>query len=186
MQPAIYPALPQDDPASRLAASARGWHSIQLAVLGFIGLCGVLQTGADAPGPGWVESLATVLSVSSLAVAGLATYLVGRVAYPLYTGPALAGPQQVEAASRQLRSGIRVTFAAVGLLAVGGASGWWPAESGATGGEALVEVRSGDGGRLCGQLLDGGPADVVRISTDEGAVLIRLSSIASIRPVGTC
>jgi hypothetical protein len=32
------------DRLQELSASARGWHTIQMAVLGFIGICGVLRT----------------------------------------------------------------------------------------------------------------------------------------------
>ncbi len=31
------------DAMQRLSASAQGWHTIQLAVLGFMGICGVLR-----------------------------------------------------------------------------------------------------------------------------------------------
>src|SRR3712207_8556040 len=37
------PAGAQTGRLDELRASARGWHGVQLAVLGFIGLCGVLQ-----------------------------------------------------------------------------------------------------------------------------------------------
>ena len=38
----------------RLQTSARGWHGVQLAVLGFIGLCGALHDAGSATGPPWV------------------------------------------------------------------------------------------------------------------------------------
>ncbi|MFD0597018.1 hypothetical protein ACFQZ4_36105 [Catellatospora coxensis] len=45
------------DPLAKLIDSARGWHGVQLGVLGFIGFCGVLKMGAQAPAPtgcsGW-------------------------------------------------------------------------------------------------------------------------------------
>ena len=39
------------DRLTELRNSARGWHGVQLAVLGFIGLCGVLQSGAADDNP---------------------------------------------------------------------------------------------------------------------------------------
>jgi hypothetical protein len=40
-----------DGRLAELRTSARGWHGVQLAVLGFIGLCAVLQGQADSPAP---------------------------------------------------------------------------------------------------------------------------------------
>src|SRR4051794_25930787 len=66
-----------------LRASARGWQGVQLAVLGFIGLCGVL-TQEKPSTPTAIQALAGVLALVALAVACLGTYLVGRAAWPLY------------------------------------------------------------------------------------------------------
>jgi CHASE2 domain-containing sensor protein len=74
-------------PADRLeglSASARGWHTIQMAVLGFIGICGVLRT-TDSPAPRTVQLVAAALAVAALAAASLAVFSVGRVAYPSMT-----------------------------------------------------------------------------------------------------
>jgi uncharacterized protein involved in cysteine biosynthesis len=66
-----------------LRASARGWHGVQLAVIGFIGLCGVLK-GGRPDNPMWLQVLSVVLIFVALALACAATYLVARVAGPLY------------------------------------------------------------------------------------------------------
>src|SRR3954468_11728104 len=66
-----------------LRSSAKGWHGVQLAVLGFIGFCGVLK-GEGSTAPHWMEALAGILVRVSLGVALLAPYLVGRAAWPLY------------------------------------------------------------------------------------------------------
>src|SRR3954471_8538074 len=68
---------------AELRTSARGWHGVQLAVLGFIGLCGVLQQQRSNE-PQVVQVLAATAALVALAVACLATYLVGRAAWPLY------------------------------------------------------------------------------------------------------
>ena len=60
-----------------LSASARGWHTIQMAVLGFIGICGVLRTTGSSPAPRAVEWLAAALAVAALVVACLAVSLSG-------------------------------------------------------------------------------------------------------------
>lgn len=97
---------------AELSASARGWHTIQMAVLGFIGICGVLRT-AGSPALRAVEWLAAALAVGALAVACLAIFTVGRVAYPVTaaTGDASAVPGIGHAAAR-LRAGIRLTIVA--------------------------------------------------------------------------
>jgi len=82
------------DRLERLSSSARGWHTIQMAVLGFIGICGILRTGSGAA-PRAVQWLAAALAVAALAVACAAIFMVGRVAYPVsdatdgLTAPAL-------------------------------------------------------------------------------------------------
>src|SRR3954452_22818063 len=83
-----------EDPATsrleQLRASAKGWHTIQLAVVGFIGFCGVLK-GEGSTAPHWMEVLAGIVVLVSLGAALFATYLVGRAAGPLY-GPRAAAP----------------------------------------------------------------------------------------------
>ena len=57
-----------EGPSSRLAelrVSARGWHSIQLAVIGFIGFCGVLQNGRP-DNPTWLQVWAGILVLVAL------------------------------------------------------------------------------------------------------------------------
>src|SRR5919108_1591621 len=95
--------------------SARGWHQIQLAVLGFVGLCGVLQRGRP-DNPMWLQTLAGLLVVGALIAAVVAIFIVGRVAWPPAGVPARsAGP---------LRAGILLTFVALGILALRAASMW--------------------------------------------------------------
>lgn len=172
---------------TRLAASARGWHSIQLAVLGFIGVCGVLRTGGGGDQPSWLQWLAGLLALLALLLAALATYLVGRVAHPLYGGgSALAGgAQRVEVVSGQLRSGIRVTFLAVGAIAIAAVSAWWPSEPGVGSAGATVAVQAVNGERICGTLIDG-PVGTVRLHTAQGQVSIRFADLAAIRAVDGC
>ena len=70
-------------PLAALQSSARGWHGIQLAVLGFIGLCGVLQGNAGTDNPEWVRDIAAVLVLGSLVLACVAVAMVGTVAWPV-------------------------------------------------------------------------------------------------------
>ena len=69
------------DGVADLRDSARGWHQIQLAVLGFVGLCGVLQRGRPE-NPSWLQTLALLLIVAALVTALAAVFVVGRVAWP--------------------------------------------------------------------------------------------------------
>jgi hypothetical protein len=97
-------ATPADGAAGRLAelsASARGWHTIQMAVLGFIGICGVLRT-TDSPAPRAIQWLAAALAVAALAAASLAIFSVGRVANrTLFPVPEPAAPQRGTAPKAQ-------------------------------------------------------------------------------------
>jgi hypothetical protein len=168
-----------------LRASARGWHGVQLAVLGFIGLCGVLEPG-DASAPRWLQILSGVAVLIALGLACLATYLVGRAAWPLY-GPHRNEPrpddaEEIALASRRVRTGLALTFAAVALLALASALAWWP-ESKTMG--AQVEVQAADGA-WCGRLAGGGGATLDVVTSDQGTVRVPLESLTALRPVAAC
>ena len=96
-----------------------------MAVLGFIGICGVLRT-TGSPAPRAVQWLAAALAVAALAAASLAIFTVGRVAYPVDDAAdgASALPSAGQAAAR-LRAGIRLTIVAVILAVIAALSGWW-------------------------------------------------------------
>ena len=181
-----------EDRLSELRASAKGWHGVQMAVLGFIGLCGVLQRD-DGDDPTWLQVWALLFAIRALATALYAIILVGRAAWPLY-GPQPDLPSQADAdyasrvrtASRQLSRGLALTFVSVALLALGTASAWWPsdtASSSATGG--LVEVRANSGQTVCGELAEAGDGEL-RIVSGEGPVTVSLQAVGSVRPVDTC
>ena len=87
---AAHTAAAPADRLEKLSTSARGWHTIQMAVLGFIGICGVLRT-ASSPAPRAVQWLAAALAVAALAAACVAIFTVGRVAYPVSDGTDGAG-----------------------------------------------------------------------------------------------
>ena len=137
-----------EEQPSRLAelrSSARGWHDVQLAVIGFIGLCGVLQ-GGRPDNPMWLQVFAGLLAIVALVLACAATFLVARVAWPLYGGrepPVTDEAAAVERDGRRIKRGLVLTFAAVAVLALGTATGWWPQEeTGGGGGGGLVTVES--------------------------------------------
>lgn len=176
-----------DDAALRVAdlrASAKGWHGVQLGVLGFIGLCGVLQDAASAPR--WIQVLAGLLVLAALALACLATALVAMVAWPVYRPSDPAEPTGVdpELVARRLRRGISLTFVAVVVLAVAATSSWWPEPSaGGTGGSA-VEVTTQQGS-ACGDLR-AGTDGALTLETAEGAVSVPVDQVVSVRPVASC
>jgi hypothetical protein len=120
------------DRLAELRASAKGWHGVQLAALGFIGLCGVIQTG-DSTNPWSLQVMSGILVVVALVLACAGIYLVGRAAWPLYGGesPAVAGDEAAtELTSRQLTRGLVLTFLSIAALALASAASWWPQEQG--------------------------------------------------------
>ena len=123
-----------DQSSSRIAtlrASARGWHGVQLAVLGFIGLCGVLQRDAGAGNPHWLQLLAGLLVLGAFGLACVATVLVALAAWPVYAPRPHDADEDTEvtSTSRRLRTGITLTYVAVAILALATSSSWWPSES---------------------------------------------------------
>jgi hypothetical protein len=71
------------DRLAELRASAKGWHGIQLAALGFIGLCGVIQTG-ESSNPWALQVMSGILVLVAFVLACAGIWLVGRAAWPLY------------------------------------------------------------------------------------------------------
>jgi hypothetical protein len=165
---------------AELRSSAKGWHGVQIAVLGFIGLCGVLQS-PSAGEPKWVQSYALVLVLVALALALVATWLVGRAAWPLY-GADERGVETIAATGRRLRRGVALTFASVALTALAAASGWWPVDTGET--ATTVELRSGDQA-WCGTL-ESGPPGGVTVRTGGGRVSVSLADLTALEPVSAC
>ncbi|MGW0748526.1 hypothetical protein [Streptomyces sp. NPDC002587] len=187
---------PTPDPQSantgaQVQASARGWHTVQLAVFGFIGICGVLKSGGSSPAPKGIEEVAGVLVLVALAVACCATYLVARVAWPVPGSAAdagAAGKAGADRAARRLRWGLMLTFLAVVLVATAAASSWWPtppaapAPPAAMGQFVQVETLAGT---VCGTLASGGEGSV-RLQTQGQSVDVALSRIASLNPASAC
>jgi hypothetical protein len=144
MEPAERATTPlpisPSDPLKELTASARGWHTTQMAVLGFTGLCGVLRT-VGSPAPRAIQVLAAALAVIAVAVACVAIFLVGQIAYPVSArtyGPEAA--QGLARARTRLRTGIRMTVAALLIASIAGLSGWWPAHTPATAASAVERI----------------------------------------------
>jgi len=171
-------AVTPGDRLERLSASARGWHTIQMAVLGFIGICGILRTTSSSA-PRAVQWLAGALAVAALAVACMAIFTVGRVAYPV--GDALDGDRAAVGAADRLRSGIRLTVIALILAVVAALSGWWPSPAG----NSAVAVTGTTGQAWCGPLVSG-PADAISVRTASGIISVPAQAIAQVSPVGRC
>jgi hypothetical protein len=179
------------DSSSRLVelrGSAKGWHGVQLAVLGFIGLCGVLQGAAGQDGPHWLQVLAGVLVVIALVLACSATALVATAAWPVHEiedglSTGADAEQALHHTARRLRLGIIITFVAVVFLALGATSSWWPQEED-TAGAALVEVTTGQGS-ACGQLRDGDPGTIA-VESSGRLVVIATSDVVRLREVSSC
>lgn len=183
-------AAPQDRLAE-LRASAKGWHGVQLAALGFIGLCGVIQTG-DSTDPWALQVISGILVLVAFVLACAGISLVGRAAWPLYGGggePSAADQGAVAQTSRLLTRGLLLTFLSVAAVALATTASWWPKEDGGGadgGGAAQVRVQTTDGRSACGELSAAPQAGTLRVRADSQPVDVALSSLASVVPVGSC
>jgi hypothetical protein len=171
-------AVAPGDRLEKLSASARGWHTIQMAVLGFIGICGILRT-TSSTAPRAIQWLAAALAIAALAVACMAIFTVGRVAYPV--GDALEGDRAVPGGTARLRAGIRLTIIALILAVIAALSGWWPSPAS----NPAVAVTGTTGQAWCGPLVSG-PADAISVRTASGTITVPTQVIAQVSPVGRC
>lgn len=177
------------DRLAELRSSAKGWHGVQLAALGFIGLCGVLKTDAGAD-PWALQLIAGFLVLAAFVVACLGIMQVGRAAWPLY-GPepppaARADQLAVERASRQLTSGLALTFCSIALLAGATATAWVPrGDDGGDAPTAVVQVQTSAGQSACGSIADA-PSGTLRVVTASQPIDVSLDAVASVRPVDSC
>jgi hypothetical protein len=178
---------------SELRTSARGWHGVQLAVLGFIGLCGVLQSNAGSGKPDWLQVLAGVGALVAFGLACAATVLVALAAWPLYAArprPQDAGPdpdedEELARTSRRLRRGIILTFVAVAVLALAASSGWWPIGTGGeqVQGEVAVDTATG---QVCGTVAAPSGPGVLALTAGGRVVEVPLSEVQAVHPVDGC
>lgn len=174
------------DALSDLRASARGWHTVQMAVLGFIGLCGVLQGAGGEGNPRWLQILAGALVLASLVVACVATLLVATVAWPLGARPDddRVATDGLAAGTARVRRGIALTFVAVAVLALAASSSWWPSTEPADAAAGSVRVTT-RAGVLCGTLL---AAEQGRLALDVGGrrAVLATGDVVAIAPVEGC
>ena len=178
----------EDQGTSRLAelrVSARGWHGVQLAVLGFIGLCGVLEQNAGKGNPSWLQWLAGLLVLVAFGLACAATVLVALSAWPIYGSGSSAEGAAGETArtSTRLRTGIAMTFVAVAMLALATSSAWWPGETGSAGTAVEVTTRAGV---ICGDLGEPSAQGLLSVAGGGRSVEIDMSDVISVRPVDAC
>jgi hypothetical protein len=166
-----------DDRLTELRNSARGWHGVQLAVLGFIGLCGVLSGGSVAPQ--WLEWLSMWLALAALACACVATFLVGAAAWPLYRArvPVSGEEGEVERTSRRVTTGLALTFVAVILLALATGSSWWPSDED----DGRVQVQTASGQTACGELT-ASQTGTIALTGGGRSVVVPLQQVAALSP----
>jgi hypothetical protein len=175
------------DRLGELRTSARGWHGVQLAVLGFIGLCGALQRDGGSSIPGWLQTTAAVLVLAAFALACVATVLVALAAWPIYgsgSGDASTAAQ-IGRTSLQLRVGITLTFLAVAVLALATSSAWWPDRAAATTDSTAVEVAT-QTDVICGALGEPPGDGLLTVSVGGRLVALSLAEVISVRPVEKC
>jgi hypothetical protein len=162
-----------------LQDSAREWQKIQVGVLGFVGICGLLTGGKTTSRPSWVQDLSGFSALSGLVLALLAVALIASVAHPLTPRPISA-----LTASRRLTGGIIVTFVAVGLTALAALSWWWP-QGDRTAPSAPQLAVTTNAGSACGTLLQSGAGEI-DLEIDGKTVRVPLGRLKSIEFADNC
>ena len=165
-----------------MAESAKGWHNIQLGVMGFIGLCGVLTMGETPDGPQWLEWWSAGMAGLAFVFSLLSTWMVGSVAFPLYgfTNPGEAMPAS---APGRLRGGIVMTFisiapdGAVQRLRLVAVRGRRRGQGRAQGRPRRRRLRHDDGRR---------PGRLIWLQTSDRVLKIEIGAVAEMSPVSSC
>jgi len=170
-----------------LRVSARGWHGVQLGVLGFIGLCGVLEQNGGNGNPGWLQVLVGLLVLYAFGLACAATVLVALAAWPIYApGSGTEGTAgEIARTSSRLRAGITLTFVSVAVLALATSSAWWPSDTGGENDATAIEVRT-RAGLICGDLGEPSGQGLLAVSAGGRLVELTLSDVISVQPVDDC
>jgi hypothetical protein len=164
----------------RLYESAREWQRLQLAVLGFAGLCGVLGGDSGSSRPLWLQDISGIAAVVGLALALLALTTVATVAFPITRRPITTATS-----AKRLKAGIAITYIAAALTAVSGLSLWWP--SGRDAAETAHEPVSITtlSGSACGTVEESDEGSL-ELETHGKRVKIPLSRLLSMKPVDDC
>jgi hypothetical protein len=180
------PTPAADDRLAELRSSAKGWHGVQLAALGFIGLCGVINPG-ESSNPEALQTLSGTLILVAFIAACLGIYYVGKAAWPIYgSGPPTVGDQSaIDRASGQLKRGLVLTFVSIALTALATSTSWWPTDD-EGGSAATVQVQASSGESICGELVESSQSGTLRVLTDAQPVEVQLTQVASVRPVDSC
>ncbi|KUI17831.1 hypothetical protein AU192_02990 [Mycobacterium lehmannii] len=165
---------------NRVQESAREWQTLQLAVLGFVGLCGVL-TGDDSgkSRPQWLQEIGAVSAFAGFVLAVTGIFLVATIAHPVIGQPRL-GPATIS----RLRVGITFTFAAAALTAVAALTWWWPQPRSEAPIAPKIEVTTSQGS-VCGVPVPGRNG-AVHLDADGEQFVIPLRRLLAITVVETC
>ena len=131
-----------------------------------------------------MQALAGYLALAALVLACIATYQIGRAAWPFYDVRRAAPPvsEELVRTSRRITTGLALTFTAVALIALAGLSSWWPVDDEADG--ATVELEAG-GESVCGTLAEAQPGTVAVVASGQ-QVAVPIEQLTALRPVDGC
>ncbi len=157
-------------------------QKLQLAAIGFAGLCGVLSGGGfeSTASPRWLQEVGVVTAFGGLAMAVAAVLLVATVAHPV-----VRQPRASSAAISRLVMGITLTFIAVVLTAVAALTWWWPQPPSETPTAPKIEVTTSQGGSVCGVPVPG-RSGTVNLDASGEQVVIPLRRLLTLDVVEVC
>jgi len=169
------------DPGIWLQKSAREWQRVQVGVLGFVGLCGMLRGDSGEEQPLWLQKSGGLAAVAALVAAILAVTFVATIAQPFG-----ARSISLQAPQRRLRIGIGTTFVALGLTVISALGMWWPHETNKlTGGSGEYVVVVTNSGSSCGTLVGSAPGSL-KLEVAGRLLTLPLSRVVAIQSVTTC
>lgn len=180
-------------PATRMAAvqaSATGWSTAQVAVLGLLGIAGVQRDAEQlASVPPAVQYVMAAAALGAFGLAAAGALLIARTAWPLYrevpSGVAddpLQAAADVRRAQGRLRRAVPLTVGALVLMGVAFTLSWWPVAQD----PAATLVRVVTPTRVaCGTLVASTGA-AVAVDQDGSTVVLAVDDASTIAPVASC
>ena len=165
-----------------LNESAMEWQKIQLAVLGFTGVCGLLQNRGTNGMPLWLQTFGLISAAVGFLLAVAAVFLVWTIADRADV-LRLSGIR----GRRRLKVGIGMSLSGLTFVVLAALCSWWPHREAPsdTEGNDVVFVVTASFDSICGRVTDSRKG-FVTLENNARRTQVPLNRVAALRLVQHC